>query len=134
MSKTLTAILVLGQLVTMLCVAGLVAFVVLGGRPTPGPTSFDFKQAGVTLRGELAKAVAVTLRQAASELQGNDPIDAIKQRTAVAFQKASGEAFDAAMADGLDQIIPPGTTNPTALARAQYAEAFQAAAEGLDAK
>jgi hypothetical protein len=134
MSKALAAVLVLGQLMTMACVAGLVAFVVLGGRPAPGPSTFDFRGAGVTLKGELAKAVAATIRQAASELQGDDPIDQIKQRTALAFQKASGAAFDDALADGLDQIIPPGTTNPTALQRGQYAEAFLQAAEGLEAK
>lgn len=132
MSKSLVFVLVSGQLLTLALIGGLVAFVVLGGRPAPAPSSYDFKQAGVDLRGALAKAVASTIRQAATELQGNDPIDQIKQRTAQAFQAASGAAFDDAMADGLDQIIAPGTTNPTALQRAQYAEAFQAAAEGLE--
>lgn len=132
MSKTTVAILASMNLLT-LALVGVLAFVLIRGGVSPNPSTptFDYVKAGVQLQPALADAVATAISQAAVELRGTDPMDTIKSRCVETYRKASGQAFDAIVTPGLDQIIPPGTTAPTADQRSRYADAFDLVAKGL---
>ena len=133
MSKTTVAILASMNLLT-LALVGVLAFVLIRGGigpVNPSTPTFDYTKAGIQLQPALADAVATAISQAAVELRGTDPMDQIKARCVETYRKASGQAFDAIVTPGLDQIIPPGTTAPTADQRSRYADAFDLVAKGL---
>ncbi len=131
MSKTTVAILASMNLITLAAVGVLAYVLISGGLPNPAEPRFDYQRAGVQLQPAMADAVAAAITQAAVELRGTDPMDAIKARCVEAYRKGSGQAFDAILTPGLDQIIPPGTASPTADQRARYADAFDLIARGL---
>ncbi|MGE4195990.1 MAG: hypothetical protein AB7G11_02555 [Phycisphaerales bacterium] len=100
--------------------------------PGPSPLGLNWEAEGRAYRADLAEAVAATLADAATQIDGTTkPLPEVKELTVTNFRTRSAAAFDKRFVAGLDQIVPPGTETPTSIQRAAYARAFEGVAKGL---
>lgn len=125
--------------------SNLIAAVILGvslvgaawifrSEPAPVEAAYNFLDGGKAVRSDLCGAAGDAILTGEGLMRAGKPFKEIKESVARDFHDRWNQAFDKRFERAFDEILPPGTDEPTPAQRLRYADAFHAIGTGLKVK